>query len=628
MTATVSDAATGLVKFQVIGSTGEYTLYADVINGKAILEDTLPVGDYTVIATYMGDSRFNTNITSGEFTIVGHIKKDTPISASASVNGNRVTLTVNVDENATGFVKLVISGTVANIEVEDGVATLTTILPANSYFVDVTYLGDDNFNMNNTKVTFTITEISKENTTISLDVDVVIGESNITVTAEVDPEATGIVKFEVTGAEEYSLYADVIDGKAVYEDILKDGDYNIIATYMGDSRFNTNVTSSAFTVKGPEKQDTNISIVMPTDVKVGEDIPIKVDIPGATGNVSIIVDSVETVVPLVDGKVNYTVPSITAGNHSVVVIYSGDKTHDGAYKVDSVLVKVLATEITNITIFNDLNISARLVDENGNAIESALITYAVGNVTGKVITAADGSFTIAGAFDVVINIVYDGDKDTEPTNTTITIDKPVLTPAKFDFESVLFIKGYAVDTNAGETGMEFITHLLDVNGNPLSNKTVQLAVNSKVYNQVTNDTGGVHYYMNMVRAGRFTMTYVFLGDGSYNSTLSSVCIDLDKKPIKIKASNKSYKVSAKTKKYTVTLSTIVGSSADGKAHLRTGLKVTMKINGKTYTSHIDSNGQATFNLKLNKKGIYSASINYAGSVTYESASKSVKITVK
>uniref|UniRef100_UPI0025E1445F right-handed parallel beta-helix repeat-containing protein n=1 Tax=uncultured Methanobrevibacter sp. TaxID=253161 RepID=UPI0025E1445F len=169
MTVTVDEAATGLVKFQVTGPE-EYTLYVDVIDGKAVLQDILETGDYTVIATYMGDSRFNTNITSEEFTLKGHIKKDTPITASAEVVGYRVTVTVNVDENATGFVRLAVGGTVANIEVVDGVAKLTTNLLPNSYFVEVTYLGDDNFNMNSTSVTFTVTEVAKENTTIDLDV--------------------------------------------------------------------------------------------------------------------------------------------------------------------------------------------------------------------------------------------------------------------------------------------------------------------------------------------------------------------------------------------------------------------------------------------------------------------------
>lgn len=220
MAVTVDDAATGLVKFQVTG-TEEYTLYADVINGKAVLEDILDAGDYTVVVTYMGDDRFNTNITYGDFTIRGHIKKDTPITAYADVNGNRVTLTVNVDENATGFVKLSVGDTEVNIELMGGFATLTTTLHANSYIVDVIYLGDENFNANATKLAFTVVDVAKENTTISLDVDVIGNENIVTFTAKVDSKATGIVKFEVTGAEEYSLYVDVIEGKAVFEDVLK-----------------------------------------------------------------------------------------------------------------------------------------------------------------------------------------------------------------------------------------------------------------------------------------------------------------------------------------------------------------------------------------------------------------------
>ena len=132
----------------------------------------------------------------------------------------------------------------------------------------------------------------------------------------------------------------------------------------------------------------------------------------------------------------------------------------------------------------------------------------------------------------------------------------------------------------------------------------------------------------MVRAGVYTLAFSFAGNENYTSAFAIVALNLAKKPIKIKASNKSYKATAKTKKYTVTLSTIVGSSADKKAHLRSGLKVTLKIDGKTYTSKINSKGQATFNLKITKKGKYTATISYKGGQTYEEATKNVKITIK
>ena len=69
---------------------------------------------------------------------------------------------------------------------EDGVATLTTTLMPDSYFVDVTYLGDENFNANATKLAFTVVDVAKENTTISLDVDVIGNENIVTFTVEVD----------------------------------------------------------------------------------------------------------------------------------------------------------------------------------------------------------------------------------------------------------------------------------------------------------------------------------------------------------------------------------------------------------------------------------------------------------
>ena len=165
MTVTVNENATGLVKFQITGQE-KYVVYSDVIGGKAILNDVLEAGKYSVVVTYMGDNRFNTNLTFADFTIQGHIKKNTPIFASAMVNGNRVTLTVTVDENATGFVKMNIASTIANLELENGVATVTSTMPANSYLAEVTYLGDENFNANSTKLIFTVVDV--KNRTLQL----------------------------------------------------------------------------------------------------------------------------------------------------------------------------------------------------------------------------------------------------------------------------------------------------------------------------------------------------------------------------------------------------------------------------------------------------------------------------
>ena len=104
------------------------------------------------------------------------------------MDGYKVTVTVNVNENATGFVNMKFTDTEFNIELTDGVGSLTVDLPANSYNVDVTYLGDDNFNENMTKIIFTVVDPIKENTPISLDVSTV--ENYVTFTVTVDSDAT------------------------------------------------------------------------------------------------------------------------------------------------------------------------------------------------------------------------------------------------------------------------------------------------------------------------------------------------------------------------------------------------------------------------------------------------------
>jgi hypothetical protein len=294
------------------------------------------------------------------------------------------------------------------------------------------------------------------------------------------------------------------------------------------------------------------------------------------------------------------------------------------------------SEFGEITIGDDQTLSVVLRDDTGNVIANAPIAYAVNGVAGNTTTADDGSFAVKGENGAVISINYEGNETVRGTNLTLTLNNPVIPPvvkveSRFNItNNSITIYGYAVDVKAGEQGMTYMTELLDVNGKPISGVLIQFAVNNKIYNRTTLENGSMDrpYHLDMVRAGRYTMAFSFGGNDNYTSTFAVVCVDLDKKPITIKASAKTYKATAKTKKYTVTLKTIVGSSLDGKAHLRSGLKVTMKLNGKTYTGKTNSKGQVTFKLKITKKAKFKAVISYKGDKTYEEATKNVYITIK
>ncbi len=57
-------------------------------------------------------------------------------------------------------------------------------------------------------------------------------------------------------------------------------------------------------------------------------------------------------------------------------------------------------------------------------------------------------------------------------------------------------------------------------------------------------------------------------------------------------------------------------------------KVTLKVKGKVYKATTNKKGKATFNLKINKKGQFKATIKVKASKYYKKASKKVKIKVK
>ncbi len=575
-------------------------------------------------------------------------------SANSIVENNKIYATTNIAANTTvlgnTFNNVAISGTNTKFLLNNVSGTVTVkgnenIIVANVIVSDGEYAVDLQSTANNT-VTENVLYASElySDAAVKYDNENNTVEGNAPFDAGLNVEVNDIFVGEdavvnITFTKSVYDYVEVIvDGKSYTVNIfaskgqlivpgLAASTYSVSVTYLGNILYTPSENATKFTVSKIETEG-NVTI---GEVVPGQDVPVTIAIPGATGNVSVIVDGVETIVPLDEnGTANYTIPAISAGDHSVVVIYGGDDTHDSVYTSAPISVKVLATEFTNIVISGDMNISAVLVDEEGNPVANAVIDYTVGDLIGNVTTGADGSFVIAGENNAVINIKYAGNASLFATNVSIALDNiaPVDVKVASNFvDNKLTLKGYAVDTKAGEQGMAYANTLLDANGKPISGAKIQFAVNDKIYNRTTKENGSFNpYNLNMVRAGRYTMAFSFGGNDQYNSTFAVVCIDLDKKPIKIKASNKSYKVSA-TKKYTVTLSTIVGSSADGKAHLRSGMKVTMKIDGKTYTGKTNSKGQVTFNLKITKKGKFSATISTSEDATYETTTKSVKITI-
>ena len=523
----VNSNATGIVKFQITGQE-EYILYVDVVDGKAILEDILKTGNYTVFATYMGDNRYNTNITSKDFTITGHVKKNTPITADVKTNGNKVTLTINVNENATGFVKVNIGDTGGYLELNRGVATVTTTLPAKSYLAEITYLGDENYNTNTTKLTFTIVDVAKQDTPISLDVESI--GNNVTFNVKVNSDATGTVKFQITGEEEYALYVDVIGGEAVLEDILKVGNYTVIATYNGDSVYNSNITSMKFNIAN--KPATNITVDIPTNIKAGEDFTI--NIHGATGNITFIIDGVSTIIPLVNGSATANVGNVTPGSHLLEINYPCDENHSAismskAFSVDKITTAITLNSAARLAI--DYNAGERgayyyaiLKDDKGNVLANKKCKIALNGKSYTVATDSHGKFGIeisltkAQTYTYTVSFLGDDTHKGSFKASNLIINKKKTS-----------IAAKSKKFNA-KTKTKKLTVTLETVKNPYNKKTylsegkkLTLTVNGKTYTAKINKKGVATFNIKkLTRKGKYNAKITFKGDETYKASYKTI----------------------------------------------------------------------------------------------------------
>ncbi|WP_298502550.1 Ig-like domain-containing protein, partial [uncultured Methanobrevibacter sp.] len=283
----------------------------------------------------------------------------------------------------------------------------------------------------------------------------------------------------------------------------------------------------------------------------------------------------------------------------------------------------VASKFTNIVIGMG-NISAVLMDADGHAIANAPISYKINGVESEATTDSNGAFVIMLDKNAVVDIIYAGMNQMHQLNITITANTVVPVRSATVIEGNNYTQK-AIEYNSGERGGNFTVQLKDASGKVLANKLVLIGYNGKILERTTDSNGYASVQINLVAENRLTFAVTFLGDDNYNATMSVYLITIVKKPVTMKADAKTFKASAKTKSYTVTLSTVKG--VDGKTYFAAGKKVTLKVNGKTYTAKTNAKGQATFKLDITKKGKYTANINYAGDNTYKSVSKSAKITI-
>ncbi|WP_405297744.1 hypothetical protein [Methanobrevibacter sp.] len=171
---------------------------------------------------------------------------------------------------------------------------------------------------------------------------------------------------------------------------------------------------------------------------------------------------------------------------------------------------------------------------------------------------------------------------------------------------------------AGDSGKLQIT-LKDSDNNPIPNKSLTVIIDGESRTVATNDKGLAEVPVKYASSANHYVTVAFAGDDGYKSSIKSGKIVVSKKSSALTAPKATLKVK-KAKKISVTL------KSNGKAI--SNKKITIKVNGKTFSAKTNSKGVAAVKVNVSKKGTFKYVAKFAGDEAYNASSKTGKIVVK
>jgi uncharacterized coiled-coil protein SlyX len=593
--------------------------------------ETLPASEYSLYVKTVVDDEVNyqwadatVNLTINKANSTLEISdKEFAYAAEAVINAVTVNSTGDLIVTLTDENNIGISG----IDVSGDNITLP-LLDVGKYTLNVTTNVDENHNNVTKSATITIIKTTPLMNVTVEPTENITAKDNPTLAIQLPSDATGEIVVKVNGKK--------VQDSSANETITINlnnapGDYVVEVIYSGDKNYESDSKTKEFTISKAETTITAKQI----DFVEGNASKIEVTVPNVeSGIVLVDVEGKKFYGDINKGKTNITLEGLPEGNYTANIKFFGDEIYKEATCTASVKVSEpkIITELkeqleeaqANATqLKEDLDeLNQTIVDKDA---EISNLTEAVAGKDAEISNLTDvvagKDADIAALNDTVI-----------AQNSTIENQKEQISNLTHKKDTILVVDEtftrVAVDYNAGERGGMFYAILKDSEGNVLANKTVQIAINGKIYNKTTDDEGKAGIQVNFANANTYSYAVSFQGDDKYNAApMASSKLTVTKKKTTIKASNKVFKAKTKTKKISVTLKT-VKNQYDNKTYLKSGKKVTLKVNGKTYTAKINKKGVAKFTIKITKKGKYSAKIKFAGDKTYKASSKSIKIRIK
>ena len=539
----------------------------------------LIVGNYTVVAVYSGDDRYNPSNATALFAVTEAPKENATMNVSADpiIEGENATIVVALPEDASGNV------TVGNdtVPVVNGTAIFTIPgLTLGNYTFPVVYSGDDKYNPCEENVTVLVTDkidfnisVSAQNITEGEVANVIVllpgsATGNVTVILNNESKVININDSTVRGLN------GVLSMLVTYNDLIV-GNYTVVAVYSGDDRYNPSNATASFAVAESSKENATMNVTADSIVE-GENATVTVTLPeNATGNVTASVDGVNYTAPLENGTATIIIPDLAAGNYTVTVTYSGDDNYKPATKD----VEITVDEDSSVVICapdvvkyfkGPERFVVNVTDYEGNPLANKSVNITINGVTYSRTTDENGTASMAlglpsGEYNATVVV----------DNTTFISKITILTT----------VNGTDI-VKVFRNGTQYYATFRDSEGNYLKDgTTVRFNINGVMYDRQVSGSEGLARLNINLEAGSYILTAI----NPENGEMSSNNITVISRLIENRDITKYYKNATQ---YTVK---VIGD--DGKA-VGAGETVTFNINGVFYTRQTDESGIAKLNINL------------------------------
>ena len=581
---TIKEQDNSLYHFNLTDTDGTPYVYTKV-------EINIDNKNYTVMTNSKGLGYLNLNLKAGEYilkaTFNGFTVENKIIVKPADLNidikdilaGETEVITANLPANATGNITFIVDGKTYNKTLKNGAANVEIAnLGLGKHSLKVIYSGDSNYINNTKEVEFNIKN-SLSSITINSIKDGIYGES-ITITANITRGADGNVTFTI---DSDSKTVEIVNGVAkVTFNKVNAGDKTVKATYNGNNIYQGSSDSKEFKIA---KAPSNISITT-SEIVEGQNVRIWAIVnDDATGNVTFRILGLYSPrnKTISNGNASWLISPLTSGSYTINAYYNGDNNYLSSNTTTVIsLNQTVSVLKVNVEVYeDDMVVTAILKTQYGQLI--------TGNVTLEIntkfykIVVVDGigvrSIEKPSVGKYIYSATYKGtDKISRAVDTGVFEVLPV---------------DYNVILNAPDVkmiyhdGTRFVATLTDKQGNPIGGAAIEITINGRSYDKITDEKGSVSLGLNL-DSGIYSVVVKFKGLLNYtpitkhaNVTIEPTVKGLD--VVKMFRNNTQY--------YAI--------FTDSQGNFLKNKNIQFNINGVFYTRTTNDKGIAMMNINLN-----------------------------